>query len=149
MYCIISISDKRLSSFFLSFFLQFYPFPFTLFFFPYLFRFNFVVSERNVHILFCRHIWAELSLLFWRFQFLSGTFFPGGGGGVHMHPVHPSSVRACIIVYSVANYRPHLSSQRSWRFSHKWWGEKTAGGEERRRETPAVRRRLDGRNVST
>ena len=55
-------------------------FPFTLFFFfPYLFRFNFVVSERNVHILFCRHIWAELSLLFW--TFLSGTFFPGGGGG--------------------------------------------------------------------
>ena len=31
-----------------------------------------------MHILFCRHIWAELSLLFW--TFLSGTFFPGGGG---------------------------------------------------------------------
>ena len=44
-----------------------------------------MVSERNVHILFCRHIWAELSLLFW--TFLSGTFFPGGG--VHVHPVHP------------------------------------------------------------
>ena len=56
-----------------------------LFFFPYLFRFNFVVSERNVHIPFIRHIWAELSLLFW--TFLSGTFFPGGR--VHVHPVHP------------------------------------------------------------
>ena len=34
--------------------------------------------ERNVHILFCRYIWAELSLLFW--TFLSGTFFPWWGG---------------------------------------------------------------------
>ena len=34
-----------------------------------------------MHILFCRQIWAELSVLFW--TFLSGTFFPrwGGGGG--------------------------------------------------------------------
>ena len=32
-----------------------------------------------MHILLCRHIWAELSILFW--TFLSGTFFPGGGGG--------------------------------------------------------------------
>ena len=80
MYCIFSISDKLLSSFFLSSFLLFYPFPFYSFlFFPYLFRFNFVVSECNVHILFCRHIWAELSLFFW--TFLSGTFFPEGGGG--------------------------------------------------------------------
>ena len=51
-------------------FLYFFNFnPFFLLFsysvFPYLFRFNFVVSERNVHILFCRHIWAELSLIFW------------------------------------------------------------------------------------
>ena len=38
-----------------------------------------------MHILFCRHIWAELSLLF--LTFLSGTLFPGGG--VHVHPVHP------------------------------------------------------------
>ena len=43
-----------------------------------------------MHILFCRYIWAELSLLFW--EFLSGTFFPGGGGGgggVQVYPVHP------------------------------------------------------------
>ena len=47
-----------------------------------------------MHILFCRHIWAELSLLFW--TFLSGTFVlgGGGGGGVHVHPVHPPCVRA-------------------------------------------------------
>ena len=49
------------------------------------FRFNFVVSERNVHILFCRYFWAELYLLFW--TFLSGTFFQVGG--VHVHPVQP------------------------------------------------------------
>ena len=76
---------------FLSFLLSF---PFIIFFFfPYLFRFNFVVSERNVHILFCRDIWAELSLLFW--TFLSGTFFPGwGGGGGARAPSAPPCVRA-------------------------------------------------------
>ena len=43
---IISIYDKRLSSFFI----LFYLFPFTLFFFfPLPFSFNFVVSEQNVH----------------------------------------------------------------------------------------------------
>ena len=36
---------------------------------------------------FCRHIWAELSLLFW--TFLSGTFFPGGGGGGARAPSAP------------------------------------------------------------
>ena len=71
-------------------FLYFFNFtPFLLHFssfFP-LFRFNFVVSKRNVHIFFCRHIWAELSLLFW--TFLSGTFFPGGGGGGARAPSAP------------------------------------------------------------
>ena len=33
----------------------------------------------GTYILFCRHIWAELSFLFWKF--LSGTFFSGGGVG--------------------------------------------------------------------
>ena len=46
-----------------------------------------MVSEHNVHILFCRHIWAELSLLFW--TFLSGTFFPGGGGGARAPSAPP------------------------------------------------------------
>ena len=85
IYSIISISDKRLSSFFISLILSF-----TLtyiFFFPYIFRFNFVVSERNVHIIFCRHIWAELSLLFWTFP--CGTFLPGGGGGGARAPSAP------------------------------------------------------------
>ena len=79
IYCITSISDKRLSSFFIS--LIFSLYFYSLLLFPLPFRFNFVVSERNVHILFCRHIWAELSLLFR--TILSGTFFPGGrwGGG--------------------------------------------------------------------
>ena len=76
IYFIISVSDKQLSSFFISLILSLFSY---IFFFPYHFCFNFVVSERNLHIIFCRHIWAELSRLFW--TFLSGTFFPGGGGG--------------------------------------------------------------------
>ena len=90
IYFIISVSDKQLSSFFISLILSLFSY---IFFFPYHFCFNFVVSERNLHIIFCRHIWAEISRLFW--TFLSGTFFPGLGGGVHVHPVHPSCVRAC------------------------------------------------------
>ena len=66
------------NSYRLSLFLNFIPFLlFISSFFPYLFRFNFVVSEQNVHIPFCRPIWAELSFLFW--TFLSGTFFQAGG----------------------------------------------------------------------
>ena len=82
IYFIISISSFLISLILSS------SFTYIFLFFPYLFRFNFVVSEQNVHILFCRHIWAELSLLSW--TFLSGTFFPsGGGGGARVHPVHP------------------------------------------------------------
>ena len=56
-----------------------------------------------MHILFCRHIWAELSL-FW--TFLSGTFFAGGGGGGGGggrggcgggDASAPPSVRACVL----------------------------------------------------
>ena len=62
-----------------------------------------------MHILFCRHIWAELSLFFW--TFLSRTFFPGGdggGGGVHVHSVHPLAYAPdlrCVKVH------PRLSEQ--------------------------------------
>ena len=59
IYYIILTNDYPLSLFFFILTLSFY-----YFLFPQLFRFNFVVSERNVHILFCRHIWAELSSLF-------------------------------------------------------------------------------------
>ena len=78
---IISFSDKRLSSFFTFF----YPFPYTFF--------VLILSHLNgTCILFCRHIWAELSFLCW--TFLSRTFFQVGGGGVHVHPP-PTCVRAC------------------------------------------------------
>ena len=53
-----------------------------------------------MHIPFCRHTWAELSLLSWKF--LSGTFFPGGGGGggVHVHPVYcPQRTRLRLTVW--------------------------------------------------
>ena len=75
IYFVISISDKRLSSLLIYFILSFFVSSFL--FFPYLFRFNFVVSEQNQSILFCLHIWAEPSFLFW--TFLSGTFFRWGG----------------------------------------------------------------------
>ena len=44
-----------------------------------------------MHILFCRHIWAELSLLFW--TFLSGTFFPGGGRGGGVRAYAPGFIQ--------------------------------------------------------
>ena len=49
-----------------------------------------------MHILFCRHVWAELSLLFW--TFLSGTFFPGGGGGGARAPSAPPCIRTWVSV---------------------------------------------------
>ena len=76
------------------YFLNFNPFLLLFSCFPYLFRFNFVVSERNVHISFFLP------------TYLGGTFSPlldisernflprWGGGGVHVHPVHPPCVRA-------------------------------------------------------
>ena len=69
IYLITSISDKRLYSFFISLVLSFFFFLYLLF--SYLFRFNFVVSERNLHILIDNisgrnflssfgHFWVEL-----------------------------------------------------------------------------------------
>ena len=74
-----------------------------------------------MHTLFCRHIWAELSLLFY-LNISERNFFPGGGGGgVHVHPVHPpppayAPEKICVVrVYSnkTVNTNPdehHLSS---------------------------------------
>ena len=79
-YFIISISAKRLLSFFTSFILS-------LFFYlrlPYLFRFNFVVSERNVHILFADISGRNFLSSFGHFL-AESVVFPGGGG-VHVHP---------------------------------------------------------------
>ena len=76
---------------------------------PHFFRFNFVVSERNVHILFCWHIWVELSLLFWTFQrLLSGTIFPVGGGGCTRTqctpaPAYAPAIWVCTIVAECLN----------------------------------------------
>ena len=47
--------------------------------------------ERNVHILSCQYIWAEISLLFW--TFLSGTCFPCGGGGAPPPPAYAPGIR--------------------------------------------------------
>ena len=73
------------------YFFNFVPFL-SLFssFFPYHFRFNFVVSERNVHILFLP------TCLGGTFSPLCGTFFPGGRGGcMCTQCTHPPCVRAC------------------------------------------------------
>ena len=84
-----SISDKHLSYFFisLSLTLSFYYFLLFSLFFNLTLSYLTYLSETYTFF-FCRHIWAELSFLFW--TFLSAELFPGGGGGgVHVHPVHP------------------------------------------------------------
>ena len=88
IYCIISISDKRLSSFLISLIstLSFYYF---LLFFP-----TFFVLILSYLSGTCTFIFADISgraeLSSWTFQ--SGTYFPGRGG-VHVHPVHPPPLR--------------------------------------------------------
>ena len=87
IYFIISVYDKRLSSFFISLILSLFFYLHLLF--PLPFCFNFVVSERNVHSFLPTYL-AEFSLLFW--TFLSGTFFQVGGGGctcTHCTPLRP------------------------------------------------------------
>ena len=75
IHFIISISDERLSSFFISFI------SFLLFFFPYLFRFNFVLSEGNVHSFFPTYLGGAFSPLLdiseWNIFYKLGV---GGGG---------------------------------------------------------------------
>ena len=89
IYCIVSISEKRLSSLFIC--LIFIPFPLLFYsFFP-----TFFVLILSYLSGTCTFLFADISgrnfPFFW--TFLSGTFFPGGGG-VHVHPVHPPCVRA-------------------------------------------------------
>ena len=59
-----------------------------------------------MHILFCRHIWAELSLLIW--TFLSGTFFPGGGGGGAARAT-PPAYAPVLCIYSLQYETPLFS----------------------------------------
>ena len=69
-----------------------------------------------MHILFCRHIWAELSLLYW--TFLSGTFFPGGGGGDARAPSVPPPAYApeLNIIVSNALFSYAAFKQHSFKF---------------------------------
>ena len=73
IYFIISISDKELSSFFISFILLLF-FSFLLIFFVLILSYL-----SGTCILFCQHNWTELFFLFW--MCLSGTFFQVGGRG--------------------------------------------------------------------
>ena len=69
IYFIISISDKGLSSFFISFI------PFLLHFSSFLHTFFVLILSYlsgTCISLFCRHIWTVLFFLFW--MFLTGTF---------------------------------------------------------------------------
>ena len=72
---ILSVSVSLFLSLSLSLSLSFYYFPYTLFFSLSFFVLNLSYPSRMC-ILFCLHIWAELSFLSW--TFMSGTFFRWG-----------------------------------------------------------------------
>ena len=96
VYVIISISDKRLSSFF-------YPFPITLFFFsPYLFRLILLYLNGT-----CNFFFAGISgrTFFPLLDVSERKFFQVGGGGCTWHPVHPLRTRQLIYL------RTHLFTE--------------------------------------
>ena len=77
----VMVNKRKKSLLYNFYFRQTAIFRFTLFFyFPYLFRFNFVVSERNVHSFLP--------------AYLSGTFY-SGGGCTCTQCTPPPCVRAC------------------------------------------------------
>ena len=69
---------RRTAIVFLYFF-NFIPFLLLIFFFLPIFFVLILSYLSGTCTLFWRHIWAEITLLFW--TFLSGTFFQVGGGG--------------------------------------------------------------------
>ena len=99
-------------------FLYFFNFiPYCFFFSPYLLRFNFVVSERNVHSLLSTYLGGTF-LLFW--MFLSGTVFQvgeGGGGGRWLH-VHPKNFFVTIISFWHNTIFHQFSTDRFFLFKH-------------------------------
>ena len=99
IYFIISISDKQLSSFFISLILSF---SFTyIFFFPCLFQFYFVVSEWHVRMysFLPTYLGGTFSLL----DISEQNFFPrwGGGGGVPVHPSAPPLHKCVVLILTV------------------------------------------------
>ena len=99
VYVTISISDKRLSSFF-------YPFPITLFFFsPYLFRLILLYLNGTCNFFLPAYL-DEFFFLIW--TFLRGNFFRWGGGGVHVAPsAPPAYAPAYLLTYSLASWVTH------------------------------------------
>ena len=97
IYFIISISDKRQSSFFMSLILSF---SFTVLiissFFPYLVCFNLLYLSRTCTF-FLQTSGRNFLYSFW-LTFLSRTFFPGGGGACA--PSAPPCIRACTALCS-------------------------------------------------
>ena len=93
-FIIIYISDKRLSPFFISFILFLSIYSFLSFFLSFVILNLSYMSRTHCAFFFCLHVWVELSFLFW--TFMSRTFLQVGGG-VHMHPVYPPCVCACIL----------------------------------------------------
>ena len=89
VYVTISISYKRLSSFF-------YPFPITLFFFsPYLFRLILLYLNGTCNFFLPAYL-DEFFFLIW--TFLRGNFFRWGGGGARGTQCTPC-VRASLFTY--------------------------------------------------
>ena len=106
IYCIISISDKRLSSFFISLILSLSFYTFFLFH-PTFFVLILSYLSRTCAFFFCCYIWAERSLLFW--TFLSGTIFAGGGGGARAPSAPPLRTRLLLLASGFFKiFRKHL-----------------------------------------
>ena len=120
IYFIISISDKGLSSFFISFILLFF-FLFSLSFYSFLLTFFVLILSylSGTCILFCRHIWAELFFLFW--MFLSGTFFRWGRGAPVTSAIPPPPAYAPVLC-ALFTCRNVESSNMS--VNCEWWGKK-------------------------
>ena len=111
IYFIIPISDKRLSSFFISLILSLFSYLYLLF--PYLFHFNFVVSEQNVHIFLPTYLGGNFSPLL---DIPERNFFPCGGRGVHVHPVPPPPPHpAYAPVFSVTNSPTYIKYIKMFR----------------------------------
>ena len=109
MYFIISISDKRLSSFFVSLNLSFLFYLYLLF--PYLFRLNFVVSEQNVHISFDDISGGTFSPLL---DISERNFFSSLGGGGARAPSAPPPLRTPL-EYSLSHWKPAEKMSLSWK----------------------------------
>ena len=110
MYFIISISDKRLSSFFVSLNLSFLFYLYLLFSLPFSFKFCRIWAERAYF--FWRHIWGNFLSSFRHFW--AEHFFQLGGGGGARAPSAPPPLRTPL-EYSLFHWKPAEKMSLSWK----------------------------------